>query len=69
MSTMRTPLVIVSRLISLNPMVQILDLYRWVFLGGPVDLSRTLQFVGLTAFLLVFGFRFFRVKELAYGRA
>jgi teichoic acid transport system permease protein len=60
---------IVSRVVSLNPMVQILDLYRWVFLGGTVDLWHTAQFLLITALLIVFGFRFFRVKELAYGRA
>ncbi|MEP4651438.1 MAG: ABC transporter permease, partial [Ilumatobacter sp.] len=60
---------LISRIVSLNPMVQILDLYRWVFLGEPVSLWRVAEFIALTALVLVFGFRFFRVKELAYGRA
>ncbi len=60
---------IIGRIVSLNPMVQILDLYRWVFLGTPVDLVNTAQFAVITVLLVVFGFRFFRVRELAYGRA
>lgn len=60
---------VIKRMISLNPMVQLLDLYRWVFLGTPVDLLRTAEFVGIAVVLLIFGFRFFRVSELAYGRS
>jgi teichoic acid transport system permease protein len=59
----------IRRAISLNPMVQLLDLYRWVFLGTPVDLLRTAELVGIVALTLIFGFRFFRVRELMYGRA
>jgi ABC-type polysaccharide/polyol phosphate export permease len=59
----------IRRAISLNPMVQLLDLYRWVFLGTPVDLLRTAELIGIIVLVLVFGFRFFRVRELTYGRA
>jgi len=59
----------VSRIVALNPMVQILDLYRWVFLGNPVDPLRTSELVVASVLLLVFGFRFFRAHELRYGRA
>ncbi len=58
----------ITRVVSLNPMVQILDLYRWVFLGTPVDLVRTAELVAATALIVVFGFRFFRAHELRYGR-
>ena len=59
----------ISRLIGLNPLVQILDLYRWVYLGTSIDLARTVEAVGISALVLVFGFRFFRAHELRYGRA
>lgn len=59
----------IRRAIGLNPMVQLLDLYRWVFLGTPVDLFRVSEMIGIVVLLLIFGFRFFRVRELAYGRA
>lgn len=58
-----------ARLISLNPMVQILDLYRWAFMGTPIDPVRLGETVLISAALLVFGFRYFRSNELAYGRA
>ena len=60
---------LISRAIALNPMVQLLDLYRWAYLGTTVDASRLVQLVLTVLLVLVFGFRFFRVKELAYGRA
>lgn len=60
---------IVRRVVSLNPMVQILDIYRWVFLGTDVDLLRVAELVGVALLALVVGFRYFRVHELAYGRA
>ena len=60
---------LIRRIVSLNPLVQLLDLYRWVFLGTPVDLVRVTELVVITAIGLVVAFRFFRVNELAYGRA
>ena len=58
----------IQRIIGLNPMVQILDLYRWVFLGTPVDLMRVTEMLIIVAVTLIFGFRFFRAHELVYGR-
>lgn len=58
-----------SRLVGLNPLVQILDLYRWAFMGNPVDPVRLLESVTISLLLLVFGFRYFRTNELQYGRA
>jgi teichoic acid transport system permease protein len=58
----------IQRIIELNPMVQILDLYRWVFLGTPVDLTRVAEMLLLVTAILIFGFRFFRAHELVYGR-
>jgi teichoic acid transport system permease protein len=60
---------LIRRVVSLNPMVQIVDLYRWIFIGTPLDLLRTVELGGVIALTLVFGFRYFRVHELAYGRA
>ena len=60
---------VIRRAVALNPMVQILDLYRWIFLGTPVDVVRTAELVVVVALTLLFGFRYFRVHELAYGRA
>jgi teichoic acid transport system permease protein len=58
----------ISRLIGLNPLVQILNMYRWAFMGTAVDPFRVLESVVICALLLVFGFRFFRANELEYGR-
>ncbi len=58
----------IQRIIGLNPMVQILDLYRWAFLGTPVDLARITETLVIIAATLIFGFRFFRAHELVYGR-
>ncbi len=60
---------LLSRIIGLNPIVQILDLYRWAFMGNPVDVVRVGESVVVAALLLVFGFRYFRANELQYGRA
>jgi teichoic acid transport system permease protein len=59
----------VRRLINLNPLVVIIDMYRWVFLGTAVDLGRLVQVIGVSALLLVTGFAYFRGAENRYGRA
>jgi teichoic acid transport system permease protein len=57
------------RLIEWNPLFAILELYRAVFLGTPVDWRITLNLVVFASVVLVLGFRFFRAHELEYGRA
>lgn len=52
-----------------NPIVAIIDLYRWVFLGTPVDLARTARAIVLSGAVLVIGFRYFIAAEDRYGRA
>jgi teichoic acid transport system permease protein len=52
-----------------NPMVEVVELYRWVFLGSAVDGGGLLRLVVVASVLLVVGFRFFRAAELRYGRA
>jgi teichoic acid transport system permease protein len=56
------------RLIVWNPIVRILELYRWVFLGTPIKMMETFQSVLLCAAILVVGFRFFVAAEHRYGR-
>ena len=55
------------RLIVWNPIVRILELYRWVFLGTPVDLGALVQCVAVSAVVLIVGFRFFIRVEHQYG--
>jgi teichoic acid transport system permease protein len=59
----------IKQMISWNPLVGLLDLYRAVFLGTPVDVGVTLRLVVFSVVILLFGFRFFRAHELDYGRA
>lgn len=59
---------LIRTFVTWNPMVRILDLYRWVFLGMPLDLSGVVIAVGIAGAVLVFGFMFFRGAEWRYGR-
>jgi teichoic acid transport system permease protein len=54
---------------SLNPMVGVIDLYRWVFLGTPVAFDALWRLLVIAALMLWFGFSFFRSAESKYGRA
>jgi teichoic acid transport system permease protein len=58
----------VHGIIVYNPIVRILELYRWVFLGTPVDLTELVRSTLIIVALLVFGFRYFRAVEYRYGR-
>lgn len=51
-----------------NPLVHILEMYRWVFLGTPIDVGATVLTVCISAGVLVFGFRYFVAAEHRYGR-
>lgn len=51
-----------------NPIVWILDLYRWAFMGTPIDVGGTVSALLVSAAVLVFGFRFFVAAEHRYGR-
>lgn len=57
-----------QRVVGLNPLVTMLNLYRWVFLGTPVSLGELTQLVVISVLLLVVGFNFFRGAEWRYGR-
>jgi teichoic acid transport system permease protein len=56
--------------ISWNPLVQILDLYRWVFMGSEVHLTwfDLAHAVGVSILVLLIGIKFFAGAEHRYGR-
>jgi teichoic acid transport system permease protein len=56
-------------LVDNNPIVQILDVWRWIFLGTSLDLGQLLRLIVVTTVLLLWGFRYFRANELMYGRS
>lgn len=59
---------LMRRYVQWNPLRQILDLYRWVFLGTPISLSEVVQITAVSTVLLWVGFAFFRGAEWRYGR-
>jgi teichoic acid transport system permease protein len=58
----------VGTLIAWNPIVPIIDLYRWVLLGTPVDAVATARAGAISMVVLVLGFRYFIAAEDRYGR-
>lgn len=58
----------INALVSWNPLLRIIELYRWVFLGTPVDAAHFVQITVMAVLLLWFGFRYFRAVEWRYGR-
>jgi teichoic acid transport system permease protein len=60
---------ILRTVINLNPMVVVLEMYRWVFLGMGVEMDRLVALIIGTLITLVAGFLFFRGNESRYGRA
>jgi len=58
-----------ATLISWNPLLRILELYRWAFLGTDAIPAHFGQATLAGALLLWFGFRYFRAAEWRYGRA
>jgi teichoic acid transport system permease protein len=55
-------------LVTHNPIVTILNLYRWMILGTPVGTRNLVETCVVAALILIFGLRFFRVAENRYGR-
>jgi teichoic acid transport system permease protein len=53
----------------LNPIMRIVEFYRWVFLGTPLDFTTLWVTVAMAVGILIFGFRYFRAAEWRYGRA
>lgn len=60
---------VAKQVLSLNPIMRVIDLYRWAFLGTAVDLGMTLKSAAISLGLLWFGFRYFTAAEWRYGRA
>jgi len=61
---------VIYLVLSWNPLVWILDIYRWVFLGDAAGMQITdvLTAVLMTAILLIIGLKFFALAEHRYGR-
>jgi teichoic acid transport system permease protein len=59
---------VIVQLVRLNPLVPLIDMYRWVFLGTPVALDHMVYAIAFSFGLLVFGFWYFRGAEMRYGR-
>ena len=51
----------------LNPMVGIINGFRWCILGDKISTSSILISLIITAFLLIFGFRYFRKMEKTFA--
>lgn len=51
-----------------NPIVHLLDMYRWIFLGLPISVGDVVRTVIVSTLVLVLGFRFFVAAEHRYGR-
>jgi teichoic acid transport system permease protein len=58
----------VDTIVLMNPMVSIIDFYRWMILGTPVRPGPAVLSVFLAGAVLVFGFRFFVAAEHRYGK-
>jgi teichoic acid transport system permease protein len=59
---------IARTIINVNPLVVVLEMYRWVFLGTEVELDRLVQLIVVSALVLAAGFAYFRGAEHRYGR-
>jgi ABC-type polysaccharide/polyol phosphate export permease len=55
--------------VSLNPLIVLIELYRWVFLGTVVELDLLLRAGIVSVVVLAAGFLYFRGAEHRYGRA
>jgi teichoic acid transport system permease protein len=58
-----------ATIVSLNPIMRIIEMYRWVFLGTDYDWGGLWTTVAVSALILWMAFRFFRAAEWRYGRA
>lgn len=59
----------VGWIIANNPLAAIIDMYRWVFMGLPLEPGKVLLATGVALAFLTAGFAFFRGAEWRYGRA
>ena len=54
-------------LYSLNPMVGIIDGFRWAILGQPLDITVLCSSIGVSVGLVILGFWFFRKTEKTFA--
>ncbi len=60
---------VISGIITHNPIAQLLNMYRWVFMGNPIEPMHVVwTTLGCVGFLIV-AFLYFRAAEWRYGRA
>jgi teichoic acid transport system permease protein len=59
----------VKTVISLNPILRILEMYRWAFIGTPINVNASIVSAIISFAVLLFGFRYFRAAEWRYGRS
>jgi teichoic acid transport system permease protein len=60
---------LIPRLVGLNPLVGIINLYRWVLMGTPLVAGEVAKVLVISALILTSGFWYFRLAESRYGRA
>jgi teichoic acid transport system permease protein len=60
---------LIPRLIGLNPLVGMINLYRWVLMGTPLVAGEVVKVLVISALILMSGFWYFRLAESRYGRA
>lgn len=58
-----------QRLVTYNPLVYIIDMYRWALMGTTISPRGAVVATAESALLLIFGLRYFRAAEHRYGRA
>jgi lipopolysaccharide transport system permease protein len=54
-------------LYSFNPMVGIIEGFRWALLGGPAPLDHVVTAAAMSVFLLVAGLLYFRHRERTFA--
>ena len=60
---------LIPRLIALNPLVGIINLYRWALMGTPLVAGDVVKVLVISGLILMSGFWYFRLAESRYGRA
>lgn len=60
---------LIREAIHLNPLVTMINLYRWIILGLPISLGEVVRLIVISGAVLAVGFSFFRDAESRYGRA
>ena len=59
---------LIGAIVLANPLLTLLEMYRWIFLGTSVDAFAVVRTTVICFLTLLFGFRYFRAAEWRYGR-